>query len=240
MPENAVSFYSEVAPDFHASYQTDPNRRERMRVWDDFLNRYAKGARFAYDVGCGSGLLSCELAARGIDTIGIDGAPGMLAIAQQTARDRGLQNLSFQQHLLPVADTSGFRAADLVISSSAIEYLESIPDALRFLRALLLDSGVVVFSVSNHDSLSRKLARAVHRFTGRPRYLKFLRHFMTIEALRRDLADAGLRYLEHAYFGGADRLNRLLRGFLPPRAASNMIIVAARREPGPLESGAAR
>jgi predicted TPR repeat methyltransferase len=154
----------------------------------------------------------------------------MLAIAQQTARDRGLKNLSFQQHLLPIADTSALRCADLVVSSSAIEYLESIPDALRFLRALLLDSGVVVFSVSNRDSLSRKVVRIIHRFTGRPRYLSFLHHFMTIEAIQGDLANAGLHYLEHAYFGGADRLNRLLGWFLPPRAANNMIIVAARRQ----------
>jgi SAM-dependent methyltransferase len=229
--KDGVGFYSEIAPDFHASYSRDANRRERMRTWDQFLNRYATGAAFAYDVGCGSGVLACELAARGIESIGIDGASGMLAIARRTARDRGLANLSFQQRHLPISDTTGFRTADLVISSSAIEYLDSIPAALRFLRNLLKEPGVVLFSVSNHDSLSRKLVRAAHRLTGRPRYLKFLRHFMTVDEIKRDLAGAGLEYLEHAYFGGADRLNRLLSHFVPPRVASNMIIVAARRIP---------
>jgi ubiquinone/menaquinone biosynthesis C-methylase UbiE len=115
-----------------------------MRVWDEFLNRYASGAAFAYDVGCGSGVLACALAERGIESVGIDGASGMLAIARRTAHERGLANLSFQQHHLPISDTSGFRAADLVISSSAIEYLDSIPEALRFLRNLVKESGVVV------------------------------------------------------------------------------------------------
>jgi ubiquinone/menaquinone biosynthesis C-methylase UbiE len=226
--EDGVNFYSKVAPDFHASYSRDANRQERVRVWDEFLDRYARGATFAYDVGCGSGVLACALAKRGIESIGIDGASGMLAIARRTAVEQGLANLSFQQHRLPIADTSGFRAADLVISSSAIEYLDSIPQALRFLRNLTKESGFVVFSVSNHDSVSRKLVRTVHLLTGRPRYMKFLRHFMTVDEIKRDLAGAGLEYLEHAYFGGADRVNRLLSSFLPPRLTSNMIIVAAR------------
>jgi 2-polyprenyl-3-methyl-5-hydroxy-6-metoxy-1,4-benzoquinol methylase len=226
--ENGVGFYSEVALDFHASYSRDANRRERMRVWNQFLDRYATGAAFAYDVGCGSGVLACAMAERGIESIGIDGASGMLTIARRTARERGLANLSFQQHHLPISDTSAFRAADLVTSSSAIEYLDSIPEALRFLHNLVKESGVVVFSISNHDSLSRKLVRMIHRLTGRPRYLKFLRHFMTVDEIKRNLAGAELEYLEHAYFGSADRLNRFLSHFLSPRMASNMIIVVAR------------
>jgi len=227
--EDGVSFYSQIAPEFHASYSTDANRAERVRVWRSFLERYAPGAQFAYDIGCGSGVLSCELAGRGIETVGIDGAAGMLSIASRTARADGLDNVSFRQERLPIIDLADWRRADLVVSSSAIEYLESIPEALRFLRTLLADGGVTIFSVSNRDSLSRAMVRAVHAVTGRPRYLSFLRHFMTAEELQAAVATAGLVYLEHAYFGGADRLNRLLGRCLPPRFASNMIIMAASR-----------
>jgi SAM-dependent methyltransferase len=233
--EDGVSFYSRVAPAFHASYDNDPNRIERMHVWGQFLDRYATAARFAYDIGCGSGVLACELGKRGIETIGIDGAPGMLAIAQRTAQARALTNVSFRQHRLPLADTTGLRRADLVVSSSAIEYLDSIPAALIFLRSLLEEGGVAIFSVSNRDSLSRRLVRAVHRLTGRPRYLRFLRHFMTVTEIETAIAAAGLSWLEYAYFGGADRVNRFLSRFLAPRFASNMIIVAVRKA----ESGAA-
>jgi SAM-dependent methyltransferase len=229
LKDDGVSFYSRIAADFHASYETDPNRLERMRVWQHFLDRYAASARFAYDIGCGSGLLACELAGRGIETIGIDGAAGMLSIARQSAQARGLTNVSFREHRLPIVDTAGMRRANLVISSSAIEYLESIPDALRFLRNLLVESGVVIFSLSNRDSLSRGLVRLVHRLTGQPRYLSYLRHFMTVGEIKSALAAADLSYLEHAYFGGADRLNRLLRRCLSQRFANNMIIVVARK-----------
>jgi SAM-dependent methyltransferase len=174
-------------------------------------------------------VLACELAGRGIETIGIDGAAGMLSIANRTARACGLGNVSFRQQRLPIADTTDWRRADLVVSSSAIEYLESIPEALRFLSNLLRDGGVTIFSVSNRDSLSRAMVRAVHAVTGRPRYLSFLRHFMSAEQVQAAVATAGLDYVEHAYFGGADRLNRLLGRCLPPRFASNMIIMAARK-----------
>jgi SAM-dependent methyltransferase len=227
---DAVEFYSGVATEFHSSYKKDANRHERLRVFEDYLNRYAAGAAFAYDLGCGSGVFACELARRGIETIGIDGAPGMLAIAERTARERGLSNLHFQQHVLPIADTAGFRQADIITSSSAIEYFESIPGAFCFLRNLLKESGVVVFSMSNRDSISRKIARRIHRLTGRPKYLGFSRLRVADKDVKAALSAAGLTYLEHAYFARADRFNRFLGLFLPPRLSSNMIIVAARRE----------
>jgi len=229
--DDAVGYYSQAAQEFHASYEHDPNRIERMRVWTGFLDRYAAGVTFAYDIGCGSGILACELARRGIETRGIDGAAGMLAIAQRSARAAALDNVSFERHLLPVRDTSAWRRAGLVVSSSAIEYLDSMADALVFLRNLLQDGGVTIFSVSNRDSLSRRMVRTVHALTGRPRYLRFLRHFMTAEELKAAVRTAGFTFLEHAYFGQADRINRVLSRVVAPRFASNMIIVAARRAP---------
>lgn len=227
--KDAVAFHSEIAAEFHASYQTHANRRERVRVWRGFLDRYARGARLAYDMGCGTGILTCELAARGIETIGIDGSEAMLNIARDTARNLGGAKVTFVQRMLPIPDTAAYARADLIISSSCIEYLESIPAALICFRELLEQRGVLIFSVSNHDSLSRKLVRSVNRLTGRPRYLGLLRHFMTAEEIRRDLEASGLVYLEHAYFAGADRFNRVLARFLPPQFTSNMIIVAALR-----------
>jgi len=230
--DDGVGFYSRIAADFHASYESDPNRIERMRIWKQFLDRHATAARFAYDIGCGSGVLACELGRRGIETIGIDGAAGMLSIARRMVEGRALSNVSFQQHRLPLTDTSAMRRAELVVSSSAIEYLDSIPEALGFLRDLLEDAGVAIFSISNRDSISRAAVRTIHHFTGRPHYLRFLRHFMTVTEIKAAVAAAGLTYLEHAYFGRADRLNRVLGHLVRPRWSSNMIIMAARRDAG--------
>jgi SAM-dependent methyltransferase len=229
-PTDAVDFHSEIAQKFDASYRFDANRLERVRVWNDLLDRYAGTARLAYDIGCGPGVLTREVACRGIETIAIDGAAGMLAIAKQAAVERGLSNIEFRQYRLPIADITGFRAADIVLSFSVIEYLESVSRALIFLRGLSIKGGTIIFSVSNKHSLSRKLVRFVHRLTGRPRYFGLVRHFMDIDEIKLKLHDEGLDYIEHCYIGRADRLNRVLGTLLPARFASNMIVVVARRK----------
>jgi SAM-dependent methyltransferase len=213
---DAVAYYSGAAARFHASYSADANRQERLQVWRRFIDRFLSRATFAYDLGCGSGILACELARRGIETVGVDGAPGMLAIARRSAMDEGLGRAQFVEATLPIALPERWKTADAVISSSALEYLPR-------------PGGMLVFSISNRDSLSRAIVRLVHRLTGYPVYFGLLRQFSTPERLKADLDASGFSYLEHAHFARADRINRLLAWLLPERRASNMIIVAARR-----------
>ena len=71
---SAVHYHSQIAIDFHASYNDQANRHERLLVWRSYLDRYLSGATLAYDMGCGSGILAADIAARGIRTIAIDGS----------------------------------------------------------------------------------------------------------------------------------------------------------------------
>ncbi len=228
-PVDAVDYYSTAAGSFHASYAADANRQERLAIWGQFIDRFVAGAAFAYDLGCGSGILACDLARRGIETVGVDGAAGMLAIARRSAADQGLGRASFVEQRLPVERPERWRPADAVISSSALEYLPSLPEALRSIHGMLRPGGVLVFSVSNRASFSRAMVRLVHRYTGRPAYFGLLRQFSTPEQLRAELMAAGFTPLDHAHFARADRVNRLLSRVMPVHRASNMIIIAARR-----------
>ncbi len=228
-PADAISYYSQAAPSFHASYRADANRLERVRVWRGFVTRHVATSGLAYDLGCGSGILACELARRGTEVVGVDGAAGMLEIARQSAAEQRLDNVRFEQHRLPIANARDWRRANSVISSSALEYLDSLPAAFASIRDLLCPGGTLVFSVSNRESISRKLVRIVHRLTGRPAYFGLLKQFRSIEQVRQELDEAGFDFLEGAHFACADRINRLLARVLPLRLASNMIIVAARR-----------
>jgi 2-polyprenyl-3-methyl-5-hydroxy-6-metoxy-1,4-benzoquinol methylase len=228
--KDAVAYYSEVARTFHESYKKDANRHDRVRVWRSYFDRFLTEAKFGYDMGCGSGIMACELARRGIEMVGIDGANNMLAIARATARELAIPNVAFEQHLLPIKDPTRFRPADMIISSSALEYLDSMPEALASLHPILRPGGTIIFSVSNYDSFSRKAVRVVHRLTGYPEYFGLLKQFMTVEGVRADLSRTGYTYLAHSYFEREDRINRALGVVLPERFASNMIIVAARRD----------
>jgi 2-polyprenyl-3-methyl-5-hydroxy-6-metoxy-1,4-benzoquinol methylase len=226
---DAVAFHSQIASEFHESYKADPNRLERIDVWRTYLARHAKPAELAYDLGCGSGMLTCEIAGRADKVIAIDGSDAMLAIAGKNTAGRGFHNVSFRQARLPIADTTGLEPADLVISSSVIEYLDTVEGALDFVRKLMKPGAMLFFSMSNRDSISRRLVRVVHRLTGRPRYFGFVKHFLNEDDTRRLLAQARLDYVDHVHFGGHDRLNRVLGTVFPKRFSTNMILIVAQR-----------
>ena len=74
--------------DFGHSVKTEAERAAWARVLD--LVVAGRGPLDALDVGCGTGFLSLELAARGHRTTGVDFAPAMIAAARAKAADRGL------------------------------------------------------------------------------------------------------------------------------------------------------
>jgi len=77
--------------DFGHSIRTPAERA----AWDRILEVVclpspARGSLEALDVGCGTGFLSFELAARGFGVTGVDFAPAMLAEARRKAAERGI------------------------------------------------------------------------------------------------------------------------------------------------------
>jgi SAM-dependent methyltransferase len=72
--------------DFGHSIGSPAERAAWDRVLDLFLPRH--GPLDTLDIGCGTGFLSFELAARGHRVIGVDFAPAMLALARQKAAER--------------------------------------------------------------------------------------------------------------------------------------------------------
>lgn len=229
-PVDALDFHTKIANEFDQSYSYDANRLERLTIWKAYLAKYASGVDFAYDLGCGSGAITSLLAQYAKRVIAIDGAEGMLAVARKNAAAHGFSDrIEFRQSRLPMPGQVTLPQADIVISSSAIEYMDSVPDALAFARGLLKGQGTLIFSMSNRDSISRKLVRAVHGVTGRPEYIRYLQHFVTVADLEHYLEAGGFTPVESSYFGGVDRLNRVLASVLPPSRANNMILIAARR-----------
>ena len=228
-PTDAVAFHSEIASDFHATYESDPNRKDRIVVWRRLISRFVKPGALAYDLGCGPGIVTCEIAPYAERVIAIDGAPGMLNIARKTLADHSFRNVDFMQSRLPPGKGHGLAAAEVVISSSVIEYLDSVEDALAFIRDILKPGGILIFSISNRMCLKRRAARIVHRLTGRPRYFGLLRHFLSVEDVKAKLRAAGFEFLESEYFDGRDRVNSLVGLFLPRKYAANLIVAVARR-----------
>ena len=123
--EDAIGFFSDNAQQFHGLYEATPEFRERSQLWQSLLDRYAPRNGLSLDMGCGSGVLTFYLAQMGGQVIGIDGAPDMIAFCQAEQRRRGATNVQFLQAQLP-EDVPQLTPADLVISSSVVEYIDDL------------------------------------------------------------------------------------------------------------------
>jgi SAM-dependent methyltransferase len=227
-PTDPVAYFSEIASEFHASYADDPNRRDRIITWRRALSRFAGQVNLAYDVGCGSGMLIGELAPYAQRIVAIDGSGEMLEIARKTVAPQLVPRTEFRQHRLPVQDDS-LTPGEIVISSSVVEYLESVDGSLAFMHRLLKPGGLFVFSISNRNSIKRRAVRLFYRFTGRPRYLGLVRHFLSVGDVRRAVENAGFELLGTEFFDNKDRFNRALSVLFPPEYCANLILAVARR-----------
>jgi ubiquinone/menaquinone biosynthesis C-methylase UbiE len=120
--------------DFGHSIRTPAERTAWDRILDLVLGNRQAGD--ALDVGCGTGFLTFELAARGHRVIGVDFAPSMLAEARRKAAERAI-SIRFEHG---DAEQLGFasRSFDLVITRHVLWTLPhpeaAIDEWIRVLR----------------------------------------------------------------------------------------------------------
>jgi SAM-dependent methyltransferase len=133
----------------------------------DFYGQVAAGipARTIVDLGCGTGLLTRELAQRGHAMIGVDPSREMLAVARRGPYGDRVQWIDGD------ATDIGTPGADLAIMSGHVAQFfvtdEAWDTALGALRAALRPGGTLAFESRNPDNRewdrwTRAIARSVH------------------------------------------------------------------------------
>ena len=146
----------------------------------------------ALDIGCGAGLLAEPLARLGAKVTAIDAAPDLIAVAKLHSKGSGLD---IDYRAVPVENIGG--QFDLVTS---MEVLEHVADPLEFVRALaarLASGGLMILSTPNKTALSRLLMIGVAEGVGAiPKGTHDFDKFVTPDALRTILADAGLKCID--------------------------------------------
>ena len=149
-------------------FDRDSKRYETERYTNDFKNchQYSYLARKRHvldlmketggtllDLGCGPGIYTGELLARGFTIRGVDLSPNMIEIAKRTYREpmgRGL--VSFE-----VGDASsldyGTGVFDAAICIGVVSYIPNIDDFLSRLGASLKEGGYAVIQLSKRGTL---------------------------------------------------------------------------------------
>lgn len=142
--EQLAVYWSRRAEEFDALYTGRTGRASRL--WNR-LTRRNIGDRFRFtlravgavdgkrilDVGCGSGRYCVELAAAGeAEVVGVDVAPGMLALAERLAARRGLAG----RCVFVRTDVLDFAPAEPFDETVAMGFFDYVPEPLSVLSHL--------------------------------------------------------------------------------------------------------
>jgi magnesium-protoporphyrin O-methyltransferase len=125
--------------------QTVRDGRDRMRaIMLSRLPADLKGAR-VLDAGCGTGLMTAELAARGADVVAVDISPQLIAIAEQRLTDDLRPRVTFAAGDMTSTAHGHF---DFVMAMDSLIYYRT-PDIATALRKLAdRTQGHITFTVA--------------------------------------------------------------------------------------------
>jgi 2-polyprenyl-6-hydroxyphenyl methylase/3-demethylubiquinone-9 3-methyltransferase len=238
-PSNSDSveeYFDRTAESFGRNYRTKSDFRERQEVWEravaGSLDRLAGGA-ICLDLGCGDGTLSRPVAAKGIQTVGIDQSEKMLSAARRAAAEAGIGGCTLYLRAslpLPVDIEASFAGrAGLILCSSVLEYVPDHGQVLAQCFRLLKPGGRLLLSVPNRGSVYRIVERTCRSlFPLEGSYLRHQRHQFNVSDLEAVLGRLGYRVSGHTFFAlPLPRVSEKVFGRYRGRWLATMALVAA-------------
>jgi 2-polyprenyl-3-methyl-5-hydroxy-6-metoxy-1,4-benzoquinol methylase len=206
---NAVEeHFNQAAEQFGQNYHAKADFHERQRIWQrvigESLDRLVDGG-ICLDLGCGDGTLSRSVAAKGIQTVGIDQSDKMLSLARRKAGEAGVGQWGTYLHAslpLPVElETCYAGKAGLILCSSVLEYVMDYEKVLAQFFLLLKPGGRLILSVPNRSSVYRVMQRICRfLFPLRSSYLRHQRHQFNASDLEVLLEQLGYRISRRTFF----------------------------------------
>jgi len=157
------------------------------------------GAR-TLDVGCATGYLAAELAARGSAVVGVEADAGAAAAAGASG--------AFERVVTGDVEEAGCRAElralapfDALVCGDVLEHLRDPWDALAFLTTLLVPDGRAVVSLPNigHWTARRALLRGRFAYARHGLFDRTHLRFFTRASARELVTGAGLRVVAERF-----------------------------------------
>jgi 2-polyprenyl-3-methyl-5-hydroxy-6-metoxy-1,4-benzoquinol methylase len=223
--DDVIGYFSGNVTDFHALYAHAGEFDERVDIWRRLLERYIDRDGTWLDLGCGTGIFSFYLASLGGEGVGLDGSAQMVAFCERLRLDQRITNVRFTLSTLPNIGAD-VRPAELVISSSVVEYIDDLEATLAAFSGLVRPGGALIISMPNTFSVSRMYQRAKYRFVGRPEVYRYIKHFSTPRRLQARLRHHGLTLVQSNHYAHGTRVARLCRKLRLPQGCAAELFVA--------------
>lgn len=224
---NAVDYHTNIAEAFGELYIQSPDFQERYRVWSRLLDQYVLPGDKVLDAGCGTGVFSLYAAQRGATVTAIDGAAAMIELTRRAAEERQL-SIRTEVDWLPMTTNRG--PFDVVLSSSVLEYVPDLAEALASLLRPIRTGGILIVSMPNQKSIYRVLEQIGYQLTRRPAYLKHLLHRATALSLYEQLGSTLVDLISYQTYGGANVYARCLRICVPASYADTLFVAVFRKK----------
>jgi ubiquinone/menaquinone biosynthesis C-methylase UbiE len=221
------AFHERLAGSWSSGYAAGSFLR-RLQFLKQRLDGRVRPGTLWLDAGCGSGVISRELAARGANVIAVDASPKMLAQARNDTHPSagGIDyQLIDSVEKVPLQDC----AVDGVLCSSVLEYVEDPDAALREFCRALRPNGLLVVSVPNRRSVIRMAQQSIRRI-GRLGgasfydYLSVSRHSYSRRSIRAALNRSGFDVEDTSLFSPVQP-----RILIPLGLGALWVVIARRR-----------
>lgn len=145
--------FGEKAGDYSQQYadaelaEFYPEHRFRLKIFMDLLAKIQP--RKVLDIGCGSGDPLSAILGQGHDAYGFDFSPEMVAQAQRTLTDRGLDATRVSRNNME--DIREIRPGefDCMVGLGSLYYSRNFPRTMQSIAGLLPEGGNIVFSLRN-------------------------------------------------------------------------------------------
>ena len=148
-----MSAYIPLAP-MYDSLTRDVPYGAFADFYELLFKKYGVSPKLVLDLACGTGTLTCLLAGRGYEMIGVDGSEEMLSQAAQKAREMAEPKPIFLCQDMGELDLYGTVEA-AVCSLDGINYLppEELDTVFERLRLFIEPGGMLIFDVNTPEKL---------------------------------------------------------------------------------------
>lgn len=221
------AFHEGLAASWSKGYASGSFKR-RLEFMTGHLDRVVYPERFWLDAGCGSGVLSRELASRAATVLGVDASPAMV---EQALSAPAPKSGAVRYELVRTVEQLPLDAAsvDGVLCSSVLEYVDNTSMSLAEFHRVLKPGGVLLVSVPNALSAIRivqRLCRLCGRLCGRSvfDYLSVSKHDYLRKTIVEEIERQGFRVEATASFAP------YLSPILGPLGLGALWLVAARKQ----------